>query len=144
MNGIDAFEHPVLGSVAVLCGLFACWASIRTQPDALAWPAFGELRNAGARALEPVRGVALALRAAKVLTVRAAYPASVHISWIGPGSPIEPTVIVVAGVCRRWAAVSKWFPLGPIHHPIAGDVGLMGSARKVPRQASQRSNRRQR
>lgn len=96
MNGIDTFEHPVLGIVAALLGLFAWWASVRGQPDALAWPSFGELHSAGARAFDPARHVALALRAGALLGLAAAVagPVQLHPVPIEAGRGLDVVLAV--------------------------------------------------
>jgi Ca-activated chloride channel family protein len=61
---IRGFLSPALGAVLAALALAACAAALAARPRALAWPAAREVRAAGARARDPLRVAALALRAA--------------------------------------------------------------------------------
>ena len=69
---ITGFAAPALGVLlAALAGL-AVLRALRTRPRTLAWPAASELRAARARPRDPLRALALALRAGALVALAAA------------------------------------------------------------------------
>jgi Ca-activated chloride channel family protein len=69
---IEGFLRPALGALLALAALAACVAAARRRPAALAWPASREGRAAGGRRRDPLRGLALALRAGALLLLAGA------------------------------------------------------------------------
>jgi Ca-activated chloride channel family protein len=69
--GIAGFSEPLWLLPALALAALALVRALRREPPALAWPALAEARAAGARARDPVRGTALALRAGALATLAA-------------------------------------------------------------------------
>jgi Ca-activated chloride channel family protein len=67
LREITGFLSPALGAALAALGLAACAWALHTRPRALAWPAPRELRAAGARSRDPLRVLALGLRAAALV-----------------------------------------------------------------------------
>ncbi len=56
-------ERPGLAAALLALAALALVASLRVRPAAIAWPALDEIRAAGGRPRDPIRGLARALRA---------------------------------------------------------------------------------
>ena len=67
--GIDALERPWLGAAFALLAVAVVVVRLRAGDPALPWPALGESAEAGARRRDPLRIVALGLRAAALLAL---------------------------------------------------------------------------
>jgi Ca-activated chloride channel family protein len=72
LRELTGFLAPALGSGLVLLALAACILAARTRQPRLAWPAARELRAAGARRRDPLRILALALRAGTLILLAGA------------------------------------------------------------------------
>jgi Ca-activated chloride channel family protein len=83
---LSAFAEPALGGLLAALALLVVWMALRTAPTALAWPASSEVRAAGARRDDPVRLLALGLRAATLLALAAALAGP-----LGPPPTSHPT-----------------------------------------------------
>jgi len=64
LGELTGFLSPALGAALAALALAACAWALRSRPRTLAWPAARELRATGARPRDPLRALALALRAA--------------------------------------------------------------------------------
>jgi len=69
---ITGFAEPALGLVLLALAALALLRALRTRPRTLAWPAALEARAAGARPRDPLRVVALGLRAGALVALVAA------------------------------------------------------------------------
>lgn len=73
MAELSGFLRPLLGAALAALALAACAFALRARPRAFAWPGALALRlAAGARARDPLRGSALALRAAALVLLAGA------------------------------------------------------------------------
>lgn len=69
---ITGFAEPALGLALLALAALALLHALRTRPRTLAWPAALEARAAGARPRDPLRAVALGLRAGALVALVAA------------------------------------------------------------------------
>jgi Ca-activated chloride channel family protein len=69
---ISGFAAPALGVMLVALAALALLRALRTRPPTLAWPAALEVRATGARRRDPLRALALALRAGALACLAAA------------------------------------------------------------------------
>jgi Ca-activated chloride channel family protein len=101
--GIDGFEHPAWLPWLLLAASAAILLAWRARPDAIAWPDAALLRSAGARRRDPVRGCALALRAAALacLALVLAGPVGVHRAPPEPGTGLDLVLAVDASGSMR-------------------------------------------
>jgi Ca-activated chloride channel family protein len=72
LRELTGFLSPALGSALALLALAACCFAMRLRKPRLAWPALLELRAAGARRHDPLRLLALALRAGALVLLAGA------------------------------------------------------------------------
>jgi Ca-activated chloride channel family protein len=72
LREITGFLSPALGLALAALALAACALALRRRPRTLAWPAPDELRAAGASKRDPLRGLALALRAGALVLLAGA------------------------------------------------------------------------
>lgn len=72
LGELGGFLSPALGAALAALALAACVFALRSPPRTLAWPAARELRAAGARSRDPLRLLALALRAAALVLLAGA------------------------------------------------------------------------
>jgi Ca-activated chloride channel family protein len=94
--GIDGLERPWLAGALVLLVLAALLWRLRLRPSALAWPALGEASEAGATPKDPVRALALALRAVALfaLALSLAGPVSLRRSPREAGRGLDLVLVV--------------------------------------------------
>jgi Ca-activated chloride channel family protein len=94
--GVDAFERPWLGAALVLLAVAAVLSRLRLRPSSLAWPALCEAAEAGARGRDPVRALALGLRAAALLALALslAGPVSLRRSPVEAGRGLDLVLVV--------------------------------------------------
>lgn len=77
---------------------FAVAAAIRSRPDALAWPALGEARAAGAKSFDAVRGTAILFRAGAMVALAFVFadPVRVYRAPPEPGFGLDIVLVVDA------------------------------------------------
>jgi Ca-activated chloride channel family protein len=101
--GIDALVRPGRLLVLLPAVAVALVAAIRARPRAIAWPGLTEVRASGARRLDTVRAISLALRAAALaaLAVVLAGPVGVHRAPPEPGYGLDLVLAVDASGSMR-------------------------------------------
>ncbi len=134
--GIEAFERPGWLLLAIPLAAAVLMMGARTRPPAIPWPGMGEVRRAGARALEPSRAVALGLRvlAAVALVAVLAGPVGVHRAPPEPGFGLDLARQVVARFAEQRAAEGDRVALVVFGEtaftqcPLTSDGALLASA----------------
>lgn len=101
--GVDSFETPILGVVALGIAALALLGALRASPPAVAWPALGEAEVAGATRREWIRplGFVLRLGAMAALAAVLAGPVRVFRGAPEPGLGLDLVLVLDASGSMR-------------------------------------------
>lgn len=101
--GVDTFETPAAFFVALGIAALALGLAARRRPAALGLATSREARRSGARRLDPVRGVALGLRASALAALAAvlASPVGIAMAPPEPGLGLDLVLVVDASGSMR-------------------------------------------
>jgi len=101
--GVESFEHPAWLALLLPLAALALLRGLRAGPPALAWPALGEARSAGAWRLDPLRVIAAGLRAGALaaLALVLAGPVAVHRAPAEGGAGLDVVLVIDASGSMR-------------------------------------------
>ncbi len=94
--GVDGFEHPIALALLLFVATLALLRGLHAPPPALPWPALGEARTAGAWRLDPLRLLAVVLRAGVLAALAGvlAGPVAVHRSPAAAGAGLDVVLVL--------------------------------------------------